>query len=92
MATSYPIVPADWLDDLAPLNTSLEAYQTLLSAWLRCAASDGIPPGSESFLAGLNELFDPILTGYQRLESQVLRAREIGLVGIATLDPSVSEG
>lgn len=92
MATSYPIVPADWLDDLAPLNTSLEAYQSLLSAWLRCAVSEGIPPDSDVFLAGLNLLFDPILDGYKSLQSQVQMARDMGMVGIATLYSSVSEG
>lgn len=92
MATPYPIVPADWLDELLPLNESLETYQTLLNTWIRCAISDGIPPGSDAFLAGLNLLFEPILSGYQGIQFQVQQAREMGMVGIATLDSSVSEG
>nr|WP_176705077.1 hypothetical protein [Pseudomonas sp.]QBM91787.1 hypothetical protein pA22BJ1_p02 [Pseudomonas sp.] len=92
MATAYPIVPADWLDELVPLNTSLEAYQTLLNSWIRCAISEGIPPGSQAFLAGLNLLFEPILSGYQKIQCQVQQAREMGLVGIAFFDSAVPEG
>lgn len=92
MATAYPIVPADWLDDLVPLNSSLEAYNSMLRAWLRCAVSEGIPPDSEAFLQGLNLLFEPILSGYQGLQSQVQQAREMGMVGIPTLSPISDEG
>lgn len=87
MAKPYPILPASVLDELHSLNCSLQAYQYLVHTAIHRFCAHDTPVDHESFLLGLQELFTPIIEGYQAIESQATAFREAGLVGIATLDP-----
>lgn len=83
MANAYRSVPLHWLDDIHTLNCSLEAYQSLLSAFL--ASPDRNPSDLDSFIVGLNAIFQPILEGYQEIEQNV---RLISLVADSISDDS----
>lgn len=87
MAKPYPIVPMSVLDELHSLNSSLMAYQYAVEAILRRIAIDGAPYATDTLVAGLDNMFRPILDGFQSIESQVGAFREMGVVGICTLDP-----
>lgn len=87
MAKPYPIVPLSFLDELNDLNGQLDAYHQLLMAYVRCQMDDTSTPGAGMFIAGLEDLFRPILEGFQGIESQCSTARQMGMVGIASLDP-----
>jgi ActR/RegA family two-component response regulator len=91
MAKPYPIVPASVLDELHDLNCSLMAYQYAVEAILRRAAEDGLPHAIDALVAGLDNMSKPILEGYQSIHSQVQAFREMGVVGVCTLDESDQE-
>ena len=86
MAKPYPILPASVLDELHGLNCSLGAYQMMLEATIRHFCTHSTPVDYESFLHGLDYLFRPILDGYKSIESQATAFREMGVVGVCTLD------
>ncbi|WP_270832372.1 hypothetical protein [Aeromonas sp. QDB03] len=87
MAKPYPIVLMSVLDEMSSLNSSLMAYQYAVEAILRRIAIDGAPYASDTLVAGLDNVFRPILEGFQSIESQVSAFCEMGVVGICTLDP-----
>lgn len=86
MAKPYPILPADVLDDMHSLNCQLGTYQHMLEASIRYFCTEATPCDFESFLFGLRDLFSPILEGYLSIESRASVFREMGVVGICTLD------
>ncbi|WP_043156884.1 hypothetical protein [Pseudomonas aeruginosa] len=90
MADAYPIVPVSFIDGLNDLNCSLEAYHTLMLAWVRVHMEDTSTGRVSAFVNGLEEMFRPILEGYQGIESMCTAARDMGMVGTATLDPDVA--
>lgn len=88
MTTQYPIVPLSWLDGLSDLNGALEAYQRVLTAWIESSLREGPHADPRTFVRGLEVMFTPILEGYQDIHSQIEKAREMRLVGIASIaDP-----
>lgn len=88
MAKPYPIVPVAWVDGISQLNASLTAYQMAVEGILRRFATEGASYNFESVIAGLDNLFTPVLEGYQDIHSQIDKAREMRLVGIASIaDP-----
>lgn len=91
MAKPYPIVPLSFLDELHGLNLTLEAYHKLVLAWVDEALNQGVHGDPKTFVVGLDNLFRPILEGYQGIESQCSTARKMGMVGIASLDPDQGE-
>jgi hypothetical protein len=91
MAKPYPILPSSILDELHGLNCSLGAYQVMLEATIRHFCTQGTPLDYESFLHGLDDLFQPILEGYKSIESQATAFREMGVVGVCTLDEADQE-
>lgn len=91
MAKPYPILPASILDELHGLNCSLSAYQLMLESAIRRFCSSDTPTDYETFLHGLDNLFQPILDGYRSIESQASAFREMGVVGVCTLDESGQE-
>jgi len=91
MAKPYPILPASILDELHGLNCSLGAYQMMLEATIRHFCTQATLHDYESFLHGLDDLFRPILDGYKSIESQATAFREMGVVGVCTLDESDQE-
>ncbi len=90
MAKSYPIVPLSFVDGLNDLNCALEAYHTLMLAWVRVHMEDTSTGGVSAFVNGLEEMFKPILEGYQGIESQCTSALRMGMRGVSTLDPDVA--
>lgn len=86
MAKPYPIVPLSFLDDLSGLNASLQAYHYAVEAILCRFATEGAPYAHETVIAGLDNLFRPVLEGYEGIHSMCSRARKMGMVGIAELD------
>lgn len=91
MAKPYPILPASVLDELHGLNCSLSAYQLMLESAIRRFCSSDAPSDYESFLHGLDNLFRPILDGYLSIETQASAFREMGVVGICSLNDSDKE-
>lgn len=88
MTTQYPIVPLAWLDDLDSLNDALDTYQRLVTTWIDAIDTNGTPVQIGPFVAGLDMMFKPILEGYRNVQSQIEQAREMRLVGIASIaDP-----
>lgn len=88
MTTQYPIVPLSWLDGLSDLNGALEAYQRVLTAWIESSLREGPHADPRTFVRGLEVMFTPILEGYQDIHLQIDKAREMRLVGIASIaDP-----
>lgn len=85
MTTQYPIVPLSWLDGLNDLNGALEAYQRVLTAWIESSLREGPHADPRTFVRGLEVMFTPILEGYQDIHSQIDKAREMRLVGIASI-------
>jgi len=84
MATAHPIVPAEWVDGLSDLNSSLLAYQLAVEGLLRHFAVEGAPASWEQVIVGLDNLFQPVLSGYQDIEQQIDQARSLKLVGIVS--------
>jgi hypothetical protein len=87
MAKPYPIVPLSFLDDLNDLNGALSAYNELMTAWINQTMAFGPCGDTKHFAAGCQFLLRPIIEGFQSIESQCDVAREMGMVGIAELDP-----
>lgn len=79
MTDSYPIVPLSWVDGLHDLNSSLAAYQELLTAWTQHVLTYGPSGDPATFVSGLNLIFQPILDGYKDIHSQVNQAKKLGL-------------
>lgn len=88
MAKPYPILPASILDELYGLNCALGTYQFMVESSIRRMCTEGTPTDFESFLHGLHDMFKPLLEGFQSIESQASAFREMGVVGICTLDES----
>lgn len=86
MAKPYPILPASILDELHGLNCALGTYQFMVESSIRRMCTEGTPTDFESFLHGLDDMFKPLLEGFQSIESQASAFREMGVVGICTLD------
>lgn len=84
MAKAHPIVPAEWVDGLSDLNASLLTYQLAVEGLLRHFAVDGVPARWETVIAGLDNLFQPVLSGYQDIQQQIDQARALKLVGIVS--------
>ncbi|MWK60239.1 hypothetical protein GO594_30080, partial [Pseudomonas otitidis] len=82
MAKPYPILPASVLDELHDLNCTLQAYHYLVHTAVHRLCSQDAPVDYESFLLGLQSLFQPILDGYLDIERQAKSFRESGFVGI----------
>lgn len=91
MAKPYPILPASILDELNDLNGALGAYDQLMTAWLNQTLTDGPAGDPKSFAAGCQFLLRPILEGFQDIERQASSFREMGLVGVCTIDNSGQE-
>lgn len=88
MTTPYPIVPLEWLDDLDNLNGALDTYQRLVVTWIDAIDTNGTPTDIGPFVAGLDLMFKPILEGFRNVQSQIEQAREMRLVGVASIaDP-----
>jgi hypothetical protein len=88
MTTPYPIVPLEWLDDLDNLNGALDTYQRLVTTWIDAIDTNGTPTEIGPFVAGLDMMFKPIMEGYRDVQSQIQQAREMRLVGVASIaDP-----
>lgn len=91
MAKPYPILPASILDELHGLNCALGTYQFMVESSIRRMCTEGMPTDFESFLHGLDDIIKPIIEGFQSIESQASAFREMGVVGICTLDDSGQE-
>lgn len=87
MADAYPIVPLSFIDGLHDLNTALEVYNHLVQSWVQRALDGDLQGDPQTFLAGLDFMFKLILEGYQGIHDQCAMARDMGMVGIASLDP-----
>lgn len=92
MAKPYPIVPVSVLDDLSSLNASLMAYQYAIEAILRRIATDGAPYATDTLVAGLDNMFKPIMEGYQDIHEQVRSFQDMGFVGLGEIDPDSAKG
>lgn len=92
MAKPYPILPLSVLDDMNTLNSSLFAYQFAVEAMIKRISTDGAPYDYESLLAGLDNLFRPILDGYKSVADQASQFREMGVVGVCQLAGDQEEG
>lgn len=88
MADAYPIVPLSFIDGLHDLNIALEVYNQLVQSWVQRALDGDLQGDPQTFLAGLDFMFKPILEGYQGIHDQCAMARDMGMVGIVSLDPS----
>lgn len=91
MAKPYPILPLSVLDDMSTLNSTLFAYQFAIEAIIRRISTEGAPTDFESLIAGLDDMFRPILDGYQSVADQAKQFREMGVVGLCTLAESDQE-
>lgn len=91
MAKPYPILPASILYELHGLNCQLGTYQFMVEAAFRRMCTEGTPTDFESFLHGLDDMFKPLLEGFQSIESQASAFREMGVVGICTPENSGQE-
>lgn len=78
MTHSYPTVPLAWLDGLHDLNTSLEVYHQMMSAWAQQALNGDVAGDPRTFIAGLDLMFKPILDGYRDIHSQIQSAKDLG--------------
>ncbi|HFH4718608.1 hypothetical protein [Pseudomonas aeruginosa] len=85
MAKPYPILPLSVLDDMTTLNSTLFAYQFAIEAIIRRICTEGAPSDFESLLAGLDDMYRPILEGYQSVADQAKQFRDMGVVGFSTL-------
>lgn len=86
MTKPYPILPLSVLDEMATLNSSLFAYQFAVEAIIRRVCTEGGPTNYESLLAGMDDLFKPILEGYESVADKAKQFRDMGAVGFVTLD------
>lgn len=91
MAKPYPILPAYILDELHGLNCALGTYQFMVESSIRRMCTEGTPTDFESFLHGLDDIFKPLLEGFQGIESQAIAFREMGVVGFCQLGESDQE-
>lgn len=91
MAKPYPILPLSVLDDMSTLNSTLFAYQFAIEAIIRRISIEGAPTDFESLIAGLDDMFRPILDGYQSVADQANQFREMGVLGLCTLAESDQE-
>jgi len=91
MAKPYPILPLSVLDDMDTLNSTLFAYQFAIEAIIRRLCVEGRPASFESLIAGLDDMFQPILEGYQSVADQAKQFRDMGVVGLCTLGESDQE-
>lgn len=85
MAKPYPILPLSVLDDMDTLNASLYAYQFAVEAMIRRISTEGAPYAHDTLIAGLDNLFQPILYGYKSVASQAQQFRDMGVVGMCQL-------
>lgn len=86
MAKPYPILPLSVLDDLNALNGALSAYDELMTAWLNQTMRDGPSGDRAHFAAGCQFLLKPVIEGFQAIEEQAGSFRELGFVGVGSLD------
>ena len=91
MAKPYPILPLSVLDDMTNLNSTLFAYQFAVEAIIRRICTEGHPTDFESLIAGLDDMFKPILEGYESVADQAKRFRDMGVFGYCTFDESDQE-
>lgn len=91
MAKPYPIVPLSFVDGLNHLNDSLLTYHMAVEGLLRRFATEGAPYKYENVIAGLDNLFMPVLEGYQDIQSQCEMGLKMGMRGIVTLDETAQE-
>lgn len=91
MAKPYPILPASVLGELNDLNGALGAYDVLMTAWINQTLTEGPAGDPKHFAAGCQFLLRPILEGFQAIESQATAFREMGVVGVCTLDEADQE-
>lgn len=92
MAKPYPILPLNVLDDITSLNSSLFAYQFAVEAMIRRISTEGAPFDFETLIAGLDNLFQPILDGYKSVADQADQFRRMGVVGVCQLADDQEEG
>lgn len=85
MAKPYPTLPLSVLDELNSLNAALDAYHHLTEAWIEQAFRDGCQGDSALFIAGLEQLFRPVIEGYQDIASQVDQFRKLGTVSVLSI-------
>lgn len=79
MTTAHPIVPLHWIDELHTLNSALEAYHEIMSAWIQQALNGEIQGDRQTFVAGINLMFQPIFDGYRDIQSQIQLAKDLEL-------------
>jgi hypothetical protein len=85
MAKPYPIVPLSFVDGLNHLNDSLLTYHMAVEGLLRRFATEGAPYKYENVIAGLDNLFMPVLEGYQDIQAQCEMGLKMGMRGVVTL-------
>lgn len=86
MAKPYPIVPLSWLDGFNDLNSQLVAYEMAVQALFRQFDAHGSPYELETVLSGLHDLVQPVIEGYQSMADQCKVARDLGMVGLASIE------
>lgn len=79
MANTHPIVPLHWIDELHTLNAALEAYHEIMNAWIQQALNGEIQGDRQTFVAGINLMFQPIYDGYRDIQSQIQLAKDLQL-------------
>lgn len=84
-SSDYPVLPLNVLDELHQLNCQLGAYQFMVHSTISRICSEGRPSDFESFLLGLDLVFQQIKDGYEGIESNVDMFREMGVVGCCKL-------
>ncbi|WP_447905907.1 hypothetical protein [Pseudomonas aeruginosa] len=86
MAKPYPIVPLSWLDGFNDLNNQLVAYEMAVQALFRQFDAHGSPYELETVLSGLHDLVQPVIEGYQSMADQCQVARDLALIGLASIE------
>ncbi|HBO7092772.1 TPA: hypothetical protein L4847_007141 [Pseudomonas aeruginosa] len=86
MAKPYPIVPLSWLDGFNDLNNQLVAYEMAVQALFRQFDAHGSPYELETVLSGLHDLVQSVIEGYQSMADQCKVARDMGMVGLASIE------
>ncbi|WP_044061179.1 hypothetical protein [Pseudomonas aeruginosa] len=86
MAKPYPIVPLSWLDGFNDLNNQLVAYEMAVQALFRQFDAHGSLYELETVLSGLHDLVQPVIKGYQSMADQCKVARDLGMVGLASIE------
>ncbi|WGT20888.1 hypothetical protein [Pseudomonas aeruginosa] len=86
MAKPYPIVPLSWLDGFNDLNNQLVVYEMAVQALFRQFDPHGSPYELETVLSGLHDLVQPVIEGYQSMADQCKVARDLGMVGLASIE------